>query len=614
MESSAVSINESLNLWKLDPILVENLRKYGVHSFFPVQCLVIPELLKTVSSTVVYSRDLCVSAPTGSGKTLSYVLPILQSIKPSDVSRLTALVLLPSRELATQVYEVFLKMSVNMNIRICCATGQTKFSIEQSYLVSSEILKSSHYDDDNMNSLYSNSSLYHIPDVVPIMNENTKVGVDILVCTPGRLLEHLQKTPGFTLEYVRFLILDEADRLLGNAYHSWVRTLIQSAHNVTSKTLGSIIKNDVTGPSNDFLIHSSNNDSSGAHTVPVLNCLNPTISDIFLPPSRPLQRLLFSATLTDNPRKLILLGIRNPLVIKAPALHGNLTSTNTTETIVVDNFADQKSNNITKKNNLVNLIDINKKSSYILPLLLTESICVCETAKRPLLLLSILMEAFCLVPMTAVDSLSNSTASHAGCCSISKDIILIFSSSVEATHRLCRLLQLYNGQISTHNTSNEEDTSDWVFGGKVVEMSRLLHARQRDEVMREISSGLVRVLVSSDHMSRGMDFPDIKLVINYDPPTHPRTYVHRVGRTARANRSGHSITMLKLGQLGNFRKLRTNIGGEGDDGVARALQKCHISADSESLVISGYRNALKQLPKILAMEEKGLLKIGETSK
>lgn len=40
---------------------------------------------------------------------------------------------------------------------------------------------------------------------------------DILVCTPGRLVDHLEETPGFTLEHLQFLVLDEADRLLGSS-------------------------------------------------------------------------------------------------------------------------------------------------------------------------------------------------------------------------------------------------------------------------------------------------------------------------------------------------------------------------------------------------------------
>ena len=46
--------------------------------------------------------------------------------------------------------------------------------------------------------------------------------VNVLVCTPGRLVEHLDRTPGFTLMHLRFLILDEADRLLSQRHQNWI--------------------------------------------------------------------------------------------------------------------------------------------------------------------------------------------------------------------------------------------------------------------------------------------------------------------------------------------------------------------------------------------------------
>ena len=46
--------------------------------------------------------------------------------------------------------------------------------------------------------------------------------VDVEVCTPGRLVDHLESTPGLTLEHLRFLVVDEADRLLNQSYNNWV--------------------------------------------------------------------------------------------------------------------------------------------------------------------------------------------------------------------------------------------------------------------------------------------------------------------------------------------------------------------------------------------------------
>ena len=64
-------------------------------------------------------------------------------------------------------------------------------------------------------------------------------------------------------------------------------------------------------------------------------------------------------------------------------------------------------------------------------------------------------------------------------------------------------------------------------------MSRLLRAGDRESLMQEARDGGIKVLVSSDQLARGIDLPNIRFVINYDAPKYTKTYVHRVGRTAR---------------------------------------------------------------------------------
>ena len=78
----------------------------------------------------------------------------------------------------------------------------------------------------------------------------------------------------------------------------------------------------------------------------------------------------------------------------------------------------------------------------------------------------------------------------------------------------------------------------------VREMHSDLDQKQRDEVMREFKAGKVDVLVATDIISRGIDIDDIETVINYDVPRDVEDYVHRIGRTARADRSGTAITLV----------------------------------------------------------------------
>lgn len=71
-----------------------------------------------------------------------------------------------------------------------------------------------------------------------------------------------------------------------------------------------------------------------------------------------------------------------------------------------------------------------------------------------------------------------------------------------------------------------------------------LEQKERDEVMLDFRNGKVDVLVATDIVSRGIDVDDIPLVINYDVPRDAEDYVHRIGRTARAENKGEAITLV----------------------------------------------------------------------
>ncbi|MBQ2540415.1 MAG: DEAD/DEAH box helicase [Paludibacteraceae bacterium] len=71
-----------------------------------------------------------------------------------------------------------------------------------------------------------------------------------------------------------------------------------------------------------------------------------------------------------------------------------------------------------------------------------------------------------------------------------------------------------------------------------------LEQQERDEVMLDFRNGKVDVLVATDVVSRGIDVTDVPLVVNYDVPHDPEDYVHRIGRTARAENSGEAITLV----------------------------------------------------------------------
>ena len=81
-------------------------------------------------------------------------------------------------------------------------------------------------------------------------------------------------------------------------------------------------------------------------------------------------------------------------------------------------------------------------------------------------------------------------------------------------------------------------------GIKAAEIHSDLDQQQRDETIRGFRSGRIEVIVATDLLARGIDIDEVMLVINYDVPREPEDYVHRVGRTARANADGEAVTLV----------------------------------------------------------------------
>ena len=82
-----------------------------------------------------------------------------------------------------------------------------------------------------------------------------------------------------------------------------------------------------------------------------------------------------------------------------------------------------------------------------------------------------------------------------------------------------------------------------------------LEQKERDQVMLDFKNGKIDVLVATDVVSRGIDVTDIPLVINYDVPHAPEDYVHRIGRTARAENSGEAMTLVSPDDMHYWKRI-----------------------------------------------------------
>jgi ATP-dependent RNA helicase RhlE len=164
---------------KLHPDLLKGIRELGFTRPTPIQQAAIPPALS--------GRDVLACAMTGSGKTAAFLLPILHRLidKPRGTTR--ALVLTPTRELAAQVLEDLNDLAVHTPI-----TG---------------------------------AAMYGGVGMGP-QEHAFRSGVDVLVATPGRLLDHF-KAPYARLHGVEFLVLDEADRMLDMGFLPDIRRVLR---------------------------------------------------------------------------------------------------------------------------------------------------------------------------------------------------------------------------------------------------------------------------------------------------------------------------------------------------------------------------------------------------
>ncbi|XP_058137168.1 ATP-dependent RNA helicase DDX51 isoform X2 [Dasypus novemcinctus] len=246
---------------EVHPELQRKLQAQGISSYFPVQAAVIPTLLQSAAGGFLVGRggyrprDLCVSAPTGSGKTLAFVIPVVQTLLHRVVCHVRALVVLPTKELAQQVSKVFNVYTDATPLRVALITGQKSLAKEQESLVQNTV-------------------------------DGYRCLADIVVATPGRLVDHIDQTPGFSLQQLRFLVIDEADRMIDSAHQAWLPRVVAAAFRAE-------------GPEGPWAPLQRR--PPQAVTAASACC-----------PQMPLQKLLFSATLTQNPEKLQQLGLYQP--------------------------------------------------------------------------------------------------------------------------------------------------------------------------------------------------------------------------------------------------------------------------------------------------------------
>lgn len=391
--------------FKLSSFMIKNLEKMGFTEAFSVQISVLNMMLPEIEAQKLKPDrvgDILVNASTGSGKTLAYLIPIIESLYRRVVPRVRVIILVPTKPLINQVKSTLLQLSSGTNLQIAALKNDVSINDEKDLL--------------------------------------TKSVPDIIVSTPGRLVEHLLND-SINLSSLQYLIIDEADRLLNQSFQNWSNVLLDK-------------------------IDSQIN-----------------IAEVW---KLSVQKLVFSATLTTDAGKLSSLKFYNPRLI-----------------IVNDS------------KQLVNEI-------FTVPVTLSEfkiHLGVAKNSLKPLILTKFLI---------STNKLSN---------------VLIFTKSNESSIRLTELLtSLFqklsiNLKIAFINSTNNRTSI-------------------RSKILKQFSNQEVNILITTDLIARGIDVASITDVINYDLPNSSREYVHRVGRTARANQVGYAYSFcFGKGENSWFKKL-----------------------------------------------------------
>jgi ATP-dependent RNA helicase DeaD len=163
--------------FELQPELLQAVAEAGFEAPMPIQSAVIPAMLA--------GQDVIGQAQTGSGKTAAYALPMLQNLLPGP-NQIQGLVLVPTRELALQVAEVFNSFGRALKARVLAVYGGQSYGLQ-----------------------------------IPALRR----GVDIVVGTPGRIMDLMEREE-LHLEGVRTVVLDEADEMLGMGFIEDIETIL----------------------------------------------------------------------------------------------------------------------------------------------------------------------------------------------------------------------------------------------------------------------------------------------------------------------------------------------------------------------------------------------------
>lgn len=465
-----------------------------------------------ISQLLAEDSDAFLQAETGSGKTLSYLLPIVQRIiclstpPPSTstpqsdrsppqrqeqvcrASGLFALILAPTRELCKQISTVLESL-------LRCAHW-----IVAGTVIGGEKKKSE--------------------------KARLRKGVNILVATPGRLADHLNNTKALDVSNVRWLVLDEGDRLMELGFEEEIKVLVQKLEAQREKA--------------DKL------PKSWEKWIPNLPARRTTV--------------LCSATMKMNVQRLGEISLRDAVHIKAEQSEDVHTG-------------EEKEHNQEANDG--------KESEFLAPAQLRQSLIIVPAKQRLVTLAALLRQTFSrkrsVMKAMVFLSCADSVEFHF-------EVFARESPAFESPNRPLNRPPKKSSKVKpsfideknsdsdsdsrkkTENSNPNTSTSTTTQSLPTISPTPTLTTPQNPNLtIHKLHGSLAQplrtatlaafscspnpcILLCTDVASRGLDLPNIDFVIEYDPPFSSDDHLHRVGRTARAGREGRAVIFLMPGK------------------------------------------------------------------
>lgn len=458
----------------LHPTLCDQLReRMGFEVPTIVQAEAIPVILA--------GRHVLVNAATGTGKTIAYLAPVINHLHKYDprIERSAgtfALVLVPTRELCMQVYEILQKLLHRFH-----------------WIVPGYVMGGENRSKEKA---------------------RLRKGISILVATPGRLLDHLKNTSSFLHTNLRWIIFDEADRILELGFGKEIEEILD-------------------------LLGSRKN--------------GPTIREDAVTSEFQRQNLLLSATLNEKVNHLAQISLENPVTIgldgKKMQPKPSLEHFGSVEFDVDDDS--EKLRKIISPSN----------GDYKLPAQLVQRYVKVPCGSRLVVLLSILKHLF------------EREASQK---------IVVFFSTCDAVDFHYSLFSAFLWPANLHP---ETEDRQMFLRFKTFQLHGNMKHEDRRTTFQTFKKEKSALLLSTDVAARGLDFPKVRCIIQYDSPGEASEYVHRVGRTARLGERGDSLLFLQPVEMDYLRDLEKH-------GVS--LTEYSLLKVLDSFPLSGQKHHIKK--------------------